>query len=193
MSTTTEPTPADRAKQIRDRLNEIAPYPDTDEATTARSLARWLAMRSAVINHQQLSPAGVMTRSQVDLLTILFAASHALYALNASDPVLGTQAAREIRNAWEDGGGVGEWLWEHLGSAACTEIGPLADELAELRKPADGLLAHADVIQSALNQAMVYARSANHRDAFRKALGALESELELEQAATAEQAGGAAR
>ena len=70
---------------------------------------------------------------------ILFAAAHALYALDASDPVLGTQAAREIRDAWDDGGGVGEWLWEHLGGAACEEIGPLADELVTLEKAAQAI------------------------------------------------------
>src|ERR1039457_3912158 len=124
---TTETPPAERAKQIRDRLAEIAPYPDTDEATTAKSLARWLAVRSAVINHQQLSANVPLSRGQIDLLTVLFAAAHALYALDTSDPALGTQAALAIRNAWDDGSGVGDWLWEHLGSAACTEIGPLAD------------------------------------------------------------------
>ncbi len=129
---TTEPTPAGRAKQIRDRLNEIAPYPDTDEATTAASLGRWLAMRSQVIRQQQLGITAPWRREQVDLLTILFAAAHALYALDASDPVLGRQVALEIRNAWDDGSGVGEWLWEHLGGGACREIGQLADELARL-------------------------------------------------------------
>ena len=171
-------TPAERAKQIRARLAEIAPYPDTDEATTGRSLARWLAMRSAVINHQQLSPDVPMSRSKIDLLTILFAAAHALYALDASDPALGTQAALEIRNAWDDGGGVGEWLWEHLGSAACAEIGPLADELGAMGKPSDGLLGHADAIRDALNHTAMDARSAEYRERFVKALGALDDELE---------------
>ena len=110
---------------------------------------------------------------------------YALYALDTSDPALGTQAALEIRNAWDDGGGGRGWLWEHLGSAACTEIGPLADELAALRKPADGLLAHADPIQTALNQALLNARSENHRKAYQKALAALEAELEQKAGGTA--------
>jgi len=174
--------PAERAKQIRDRLAEIAPYPDTDEATTARSLARWLAMRSAVISHQQLSPDVPMSRGQIDLLTILFAAAHALYALDASDPVLGRQAALEIRSAWDDGAGIGEWLWEHLGGAACAEIGPLADELGAMAKPADGLLAHADALRDALNHSAMNARSAEYRERFVKALSALDDELERETA-----------
>ena len=179
--TTETTTPAERAKQIRERLNELAPYPDTDEATTGRTLARWLAMRSAVINHQQLSPDAPMSRGQIDLLTVLFAAGHALYALDASDPALGRQAALEIRHAWDDGGGVGEWLWEHLGSSACAEIGPLADELAALRKPADGLLAHADALRDALSDSAAKARSAEYRGRFVKALGVLDDELERKQ------------
>lgn len=168
---------ADRVKQIRDRLNEIAPYPDA-EATTARSLARWLAMRAAVINHQQLSPDVPFSRTRIDLLTVLFAAAHALYALDDLNPDAATPVAKEIRDAWDDGGGVGEWLWEHLGGAACAEIGPLADELAALDKPAGGLLAHADPIRHALEQAAIGARSANHREAYTRALAALEGELD---------------
>jgi hypothetical protein len=183
---TTETTPADRAKQIRDRLAEIAPYPDTGEATTAKSLARWLAVRSAVINHQQLSADVPLSRSQIDLLTILFAAAHALYALDAgAGPSYADPVAKEIRNAWDDGSGVGERLWGHLGSAACTEIGPLADELVTLQKlqsPPKGLLAHADAIRSALNIATI--RSALNSQPFINASVALDRELE--------QAGGAA-
>jgi hypothetical protein len=179
-------TPAERAKQIRDRLAELAPYPDTNETTTGRSLARWLAVRSAVINHQQLSSDVPLSRGQIDLLTVLFAAAHALYALDTSDPALGTQAALEIRNAWDDGGGVGEWLWEHLGSAACTEIGPLADELVALQKlqsPPKGLLAHADAIRSALNIATI--RSSLNGQPFINASVALDRELEQKDEAQA--------
>jgi hypothetical protein len=176
--TTTEQAPADRAKQVHARLDELAPYPESAEATTAQNLARWLAVRAAVINHQQLSPGTPMSRSQVELLTILFAASHALYALDAS-PGNHDLTAREIRYAWDDGAGIGEWLWDHLGTAACTRIGPLADELSALRqKPDTGLLAHADPILSALRLATLEATSANHRDAYAKALVAVEEELE---------------
>jgi len=185
MGTTTETTaPAERAKQVRERLNELAPYPATDEATTARSLARWLAMRSAVINHQQLSPDVPMSRSRIDLLTILFAAAHALYALDEIDSDTGAVVAKEIRDAWDDGGGVGEWLWEHLGGTACAEIGPLADELGAMQRPADGLLAHADAIRDALNHSAMNARSAEYRERFVKALSALDNELEQKRETT---------
>jgi hypothetical protein len=177
MDTAEETAPDERAKQIHARLAEIAPYPMTAEATTARSLARWLAVRAAVINCQQLSPDVPMSRSQVDLLTILFAAAHALRALCGAAPTeIGDRTAREIRDAWDGPPGVGEWLWDHLGSAACAEIGPLADELAALRKPAVGLLAHADPIRTALSMAVMNARSANHREAYMKALAALDGE-----------------
>ena len=178
MSTTEQTAKAERAKQIRERLNEIAPYPAADEATTGATLARWLAMRSAVKNHQQLAPDTVMRRSEIDLLTILFAAAHALYALDELDPDAGRRVALEIRSAWDDGAGVGEWLWEHLGSAACAELGPLADDLAALSKPADGLLAHAGTIQRALDQAAMEARSEEFRQPYREARLALEAEID---------------
>lgn len=172
--TTETTTPAGRAKQISDRLLEIGPYPASSEAATAQELARYLAVRAAVINHQLLSPDAPFSRRQVDLLTILFAAAHALRTFAATSEAEADRAARETLNAWEDGGGIGEWLWDHLGSEACAEIGPLADEMAALAKPADGLLAHADPIRHALNRAVGDAKSANHRDAYMKALHALE-------------------
>ena len=54
--TTTEETPAKRAKQIRERLNEIAPYPDDASRVTAGGLARYLAVRAQVIWRQQVAP-----------------------------------------------------------------------------------------------------------------------------------------
>ena len=64
-------------------------------------------------------------------MTVLFAASHALRAL---DEKRGTprEVAQEIWLAWEDGAGIGGWLWQHLGGEACDEIGSLAEELGAL-------------------------------------------------------------
>ncbi len=182
---TAEADRAERAKQISDRLLEIAPYPERAEQVTAQGLARYLAVRASVINHQQLSPDAPFSRSQVDLLTVLFCAAHALYALDECGRGVADQVAREIWNAWEDGGGIGEWLWDHLGTATASRIGPLADDLATAEKPAGALLAHADPVRHALNRAAMEARSANHRDAYIKALSALEDELEHAREATA--------
>lgn len=42
-----------------------------------------------------------------------FAAEYLLGALSEVDPARADQVAEQIRDAWEDGGGVGEWLWDH--------------------------------------------------------------------------------
>ena len=177
--TVTETTPAERRKQVRARLDEIGPYPADPGATTAAGLARRLSVRAAVISHQQLGPDAPFSHGQIDRLTVLFAAAHALYALDAYAGADSADAvAREIRDAWDDGGGIGEWLWDHLGSAACAEIGPLADELAALEKPSRGLLGHADTIRTALEQALMNARSEAFQGRYRAAIAALEAELD---------------
>ena len=132
MTAETTTQEADRAKQIHARLGEIAPYPQAIRDVTASGLARHLAVRAQVIHVQQLHPDGELDKGQVNLLTIMFAASHALYALAAIDPGRADQAAAEIWSAWEDGQGVGEWLWDHLGTEAAGEVSDLAEELLKL-------------------------------------------------------------
>lgn len=179
MSSTDETTPVGRMKQVRARLDEIGPYPAHPGATTAAGLARRLSVRAAVISHQQLGTDAPFSHSQIDRLTVLFAAAHALYALNRlAGPDHADSIAREIRDAWDDGSGIGEWLWDHLGSQACAEIGPLADELAALEKPSGGLLAHADTIRMALEQALMDARSGAFQKRYRAAIAALEDEID---------------
>ena len=65
MSTTeTTATPAERAKALHGRLAEIAPYPDTDEAMTAQSVAAYLARRAQVISRQQLGGVAPWDRAR---------------------------------------------------------------------------------------------------------------------------------
>jgi len=128
-------TPAERAKQIRERLDELAPYPARSEDATAAGLARHLAVRAQVIHVRQLHPDGTLDRGQVDLLTILFAAACALAAVEESDPHSG-ETAQEIWNAWEDGMGIGDWLWAYLGDdEVAEEVTALAEELLTLEEP----------------------------------------------------------
>jgi hypothetical protein len=134
--TTETTTPAERAKQIRARIGDIAPYPQAIRDVTASGLARHLAVRAQVIHVQQMHPDGELDRDQINLLTIMFAAAHALYALAANDSGRADQVAAEIWSAWEDGQGVGEWLWDHLGMEVCGEAGDLAEELLKLGKAA---------------------------------------------------------
>lgn len=178
-ATTETPQEAARAKQIRERLNEIAPYPRDAGEVTAAGLARYLAMRAQVIWSQQLGTVAPWSRRDVDLMTVLFAASHALRALDVPRPVSGGKVAREIWHAWDDGASIGEWLWQYLGDEACQEIGTLAEELAALEtKPAAGLLAHAGPIRSALlNSAAAEGVRASARQSYLDAVVALDREL----------------
>lgn len=124
-------TPAERIKQIRARFHEIAPYPETGEVA-AGDLARWLAVRAQVIFRQQITPGAKTDRREIDLMTILYAAAHALAALDNDNPSYAAETATEIRDAW-DSGDVGEWIWAYLGDDETpAEIGELAEELLML-------------------------------------------------------------
>lgn len=178
---TTETTaPAERAKQISDRLLEIAPYPETGMITAA-ALARYLAVRAQVIYVQQLSPNGMMSRQQIDLMTVLFAAAHALDALGEKGRDNADQVAAQIHDAWEDGAGIGELLWGHLGSEAAAEAASLAEELLGLQAPKTGILAHAPVIRDALQMAVIHVRDRERADKFIAALSALEDAASAEE------------
>lgn len=174
MNTTETTTAAERAGQIRARLAELGPYPRSIEDVTAASLARYLAVRAQVLNRQILSPDGELTRHNVDLVTILFAAAHALFALHGEEH--GIRTAEEIWNAWEDGSGVGEWLWDHLGDEKADEAGVLAEEMLALRPPGEGLMAHSGTIRRALEFAAVNAPDAARQESYFAALVALDAE-----------------
>ena len=64
-------------------------------------------------------------------MAVQFAAAHALYALGEKSSARTALVATQIRDAWEDGGGVGEWLWEHLGAETAKTVTVLAEELIE--------------------------------------------------------------
>lgn len=129
MSTETT-APADRAKQIRDRLNEIAPWPGWGSEATPESMARWLLVHAqrewAAHVAPSLEPGGPdMDVAAIAKMNAQFAAGHALLALIGT----GREAAvtGEIAEAWCDGGGVGEWLHEHL-----AHLGVDPDEVSRL-------------------------------------------------------------
>jgi hypothetical protein len=79
-----------------------------------------------------------------------FAAAHALLALAEQDTVSpedeGSSAftAAQIRDAIEDGGEIGPWLYEHLGKETSDAVASLAEQLESdagnaQGKPAGGL------------------------------------------------------
>jgi hypothetical protein len=138
MSTETEPTPAERAKQIRDRLNEIAPWPEWGTEITAESVARYLAVCAQLGWIRNVTPF-IRDGQEIPVAQFAaqFAAAHALLALAEVDPERARLTAAQIADAWNDGGGIGEWLWEHLTALGVDvdEIGRLDTARLELDKP----------------------------------------------------------
>jgi hypothetical protein len=132
---TTPPTADDtnaKINEIHDRLDVLAPYPSIGDVT-AKGLARYLAKQAQVSWSRGMNGPGHLTPAEVARMVSEFAAAHALLALADSDPARADLVATQIRDAWEDGGGVGEWTWDHLGLDA-GKIAALANELAEVSR-----------------------------------------------------------
>ena len=115
--TTTE-VPKTR-REIRDRLSEIAPYPKQDTPDHARALAKYLAVDAQRLWKYNLdiismdAQFGDAYRASVQAMLGEFAALHLLMRLRETSPGLAEEMSHQIRDAWDDGGGIGEWLWEH--------------------------------------------------------------------------------
>lgn len=115
-------------EQIRARQNEIAPYPEWGTKVTGESLARYLAVLAQLGWSRNVTP---FIRDDQEIppqqVAANFAAAHALLALHEADPEKAALTAAQIADAWNDGGGIGEWLYEHL-----TRLGVDPDEVARL-------------------------------------------------------------
>ena len=139
-----------KLREIRERLNAIAPYPEHGNVT-ANGLARYLAVKAQVTYVTSLDPAADHPDMQVIARMVAeFAAAHALYALaDAGNDMHAVTAANlvasQIWEAWEDGGSIGEWLWVHLGEETCNAVSALAGELsaAQAAVEAAGEASHA--------------------------------------------------
>lgn len=97
------------------RMAAIAPYPTDHEEATAANVSRCLAATAQGLFARSLE----ITLPRPDATTLgrmvaEFATAHALIRFAEVDRDAADRAAAEIWDAWEDGGGVGEWLWEHL-------------------------------------------------------------------------------
>ena len=115
-----------KIREIRAQLDAIAPLP---EDVTATDLARHLAVRAQERFCRMLSPLVPFDDQQVAAMCAEFAAAHALYALGETPSAATALVAAQIRDAWEDGGGIGEWLWEHLGAETAKQVTALAEEM----------------------------------------------------------------
>jgi hypothetical protein len=118
-----------RLREIRAKLDAIAPFPEAGNVT-AEALARYFGVRAQERFTKMLHPAGQADVTQVAAMSAEFAAAHALYALAPLQ--LSALAAAQIRDAIEDGGGIGEWLYEHLGKETASAVSVLAEQLADV-------------------------------------------------------------
>ena len=124
-----------RLREIR-KLDEIAPFPE-GETVTAPDLARFFAVRAQERFTKMLHPAMSVDPEQVSAMGAEFAAAHALLALAETDTDTFSQetgsafVAAQIRDAIDDGGEIGEWLFEHLGAETSNRVAKLAGELAD--------------------------------------------------------------
>lgn len=126
--------PPQTAAEICKRLAELAPYTIPGRAVSAESLARHLAVKAQVSWARSLHPGHALDLRDVAAVNGMFAAAHALLYMHATAPQEADEAAAQIQNAFDDGGGVGEWLWEFHGEHA-QEIADLAEQLAGLTVP----------------------------------------------------------
>jgi|ERR1017187_3451649 hypothetical protein len=124
---------AAKVREIRGQMEKLAPYQASGQVT-AKGVARYLAMETQVAWSRAMNGTASPSVTDIAIITGQFAAVHALLALAEADPKAADETAAEIRDAWEDGGGVGEWTWEHLGPDA-KEIARLAGELATVIAP----------------------------------------------------------
>jgi hypothetical protein len=144
-----------RIREIREQLNAIAPCPE-DGDITAAALGRYLAVAAQERWAREMSKAGTsIDPAQLHAMCAEFAAAHALFALHAQShagPELGlgigpavaerlrgctpAEVAAQIRDAWMDGGSIGEWLYEHLGEETITAVSKLTAELDAARADA---------------------------------------------------------
>jgi hypothetical protein len=125
-------TKPDKTKlaEIRAKLDAIAPLPETGDVT-AMQLARHMAVRAQERWTRMLAAAGTgVDHLQLSAMLAEFATAHALGALFEAGPKAADWCAVQIRDAMEDGGAVGEWLWELLGEETSREVAALAEELA---------------------------------------------------------------
>lgn len=142
---TTEQTPM-TWPQIKAAIDKLAPFPPEGEPASARGLAKTMAVSAQRRWHRNLSgyfdsrDAATQRRfsESIHAMCDEFAALHLLMALMDENPVRADELATQIRDAWNDGGGIGEWLWEHEQA-----LGVDADEVNRLEEAWQKLLQNA--------------------------------------------------
>lgn len=142
---TTETAVPDTLRDVYARYREIAPEVDPEGSCTAWHLSRYLLVNAIRANaraeYEVLNGGGLSTSTLAELHGC-FAAVHALESnrIVPDNPTRAIVAAAEIAEAIRDGGGIGEWLWEHsrhLG-ISINEVTRLAEAEARLKAASTG-------------------------------------------------------
>jgi hypothetical protein len=118
------------AAEIRKRLEELAPYQSKGDVT-ALGIARQQAMEAQIAWARIMDTSHPISMTDIAIVHGCFATAVLLVTLAGADRAKADNLAMEIRDAWEGGGPVGEWIWEIHGHNA-QEIAGLAAKLAEL-------------------------------------------------------------
>jgi hypothetical protein len=103
----------DALAAIYARYREIAPDPDPESKDPSKALAISLLAHAQRDFTRMLSPAEPFNHEVIAGMCARFAAVHLLAWLRQSRPDAAARLSGEIVSAWDDGGGIGEWLWEH--------------------------------------------------------------------------------
>lgn len=132
--TATTPTPT-TLEGIMARYREIAPPLEPSAEAPVWDMSRSLLLSAQRGFSRMLSPDTPTDMTAITAMLVQFAALHMLRHLQQADPVAAERLAREIASAWDDGGGVGEWLWEHAQPLGIdtAEVDALATAEARLR------------------------------------------------------------
>jgi hypothetical protein len=99
---------------VSSNINILAPYPTRAEDVTAEKVARHVAVAA------QLRYRATMDAAELDhvAMTLFVQEWGVVYLLREIEERAGTHVAdslaRELWEAWDDGSGLGEWLWEWL-------------------------------------------------------------------------------
>lgn len=96
-------------------LNDIAPWPRTEDEATADSLGRFLVVQAwAHRTHRRTATSDTDREWATSEIVNSFGIAWALRALQSVAPDTADEAARDLWLAWEDGAAVEEWLWSWL-------------------------------------------------------------------------------
>lgn len=98
------------------KLNDLAPYPQTEDAATAEAMAKNHAVRTQAnfVRALDLPSGHPDEKSAFNTLVSNFAIVYLLRALAEHAPDHADEVARGLWSEWNAGDSLGEWTWEWL-------------------------------------------------------------------------------